>query len=95
MLVVFDKIANTLSKLEDVLIHCGPHRSQQFLSYGYIYSLSHGDIAPVSDTRPPRTLIYCTEKLGGGKNGTYWVLFHTCPGLKKHFWYIWVPVGKN
>ena len=48
MLVVFDKIANSLSKLEDVLIHCGPRRSQQFLSYGYIYSLSHGDIAPVS-----------------------------------------------
>ena len=45
MLVVFDKIANSLSKLEDVLIHCGPRRSQQFLSYGYIYSLSHGDIA--------------------------------------------------
>ena len=66
MLVVFDKIANSLSKLEDVLIHCGPHRSQQFLSYGYIYSLSHGDIAPVSGTRPPRTLIYCTEKTGGG-----------------------------
>ena len=22
-------------------------------------------------------------------NGTYWVLFHIGPGLKKHVWYIW------
>ena len=69
MLVVFDKIANSLSKLEDVLIHCGPRRSQQFLSYGYIYSLSHGDIAPVSGTRPNRTLIYCTKTGRGSFSG--------------------------
>ena len=34
---------------------------------------------------------------GGGRGGneTYWVLFHICPGLKKHFWYIWAPAGKT
>ena len=69
MLVVFDKIANSLSKLEDVLIHCGPRRSQQFLSYGYIYSLSDSDIAHC-DLRPQDLKRKNMENL----NTKYWLL---------------------
>ena len=53
----------------------------------------------VSDTSPPKMPrnVILLHKLNHaeGPNETYWVLFHTGTGLKKHFWYIWAPAGKT